>query len=331
MSILWLTYVLVRVLDEVIIHGTANKKQQVSFYIQLCMSFVLCFFIRPNSFLVYLIAAPVLTLLFFFRKKWKLLATISISVVMVLLINNLLDYKAVTHMYTAKVRYQALISDIQGTYYGGGKLSEQTQNALMKYIPKLDEPEVRDGFTPNWLVNKNYDLSELAFGEFISMYADSFIHNPLKMIRSMSYRCSVYWAIDPDPKGYPGLVNYTSIYNPFTNTYSSYVSEIGVYRQENILTRIMDSYMVPMAKSIPAIFVWRFGFWTALMIISAMTLILQKKYIWLLAYLPVFTYLVTLLLATGWADYRYGLPVFFVGMFLPLTFILQGRKAKDAE
>jgi len=203
---------------------------------------------------------------------------------------------------------------------------------------RLDEPEVRDGFIPDeagYVYNDLggwtyvYDLSGLAFEEFVSMYADSFIHNPFKMIRSMFYRCRAYWVIDP--KGYINCVNYISIYNPFTKAYTSYVHEIGVNRQENILTRIMSYYMAFMITSIPAIFVWRFGFWVALMIISIMTLILQKKYIWLLAYLPVFTYLVTLLLSMGWTDYRYGLPVFFVGLFLPTIFILQGRKAQDAE
>jgi hypothetical protein len=331
MSVMWLTYVLVRILDEIIIHNIASKKQQISFYIQLCISLVFCFFIRSNSFLVYLIAAPVLAILFLCKKNWKLLATVSISVIIVLLI-NFLGYKAlnvVTSRSTTQGKYFALIHDIQAAYYGGGKLSERTQNALMKYIPKLDEPEIRDGFRPDWVLHRNYDLSELAFGEFISIYADSFIHSPFKMIRSMFYRCRAYWVIDP--KDGINCVNYTGIYNRFTNTHLSYIHEIGVYRQENILTRIMNYYMAFMNTSIPAIFVWRFGFWVALMIISIMTLILQKKFIWLLAYLPVFTYLVTLFLAMGWTDYRYGLPVFFVGMFLPLTFILQGIKAKDAK
>jgi hypothetical protein len=287
---MWLTYVLVRILDEVIIHNTASKKQQVSFYIQLCISLILCFFIRSNSFLVYLIAAPVLAFLFISKKNWKLLATILISVILVLLI-NFVGYKALnvkTTRGTTQGKYYALTHDIQATYYGGGKLSERTQNALKKYIPKLDEPEVRDGFTPDWVLHEYYNLSELTFGEFVSMYADSFIHNPFKMIKSMLFRCRAYWVIDP--KGYINCVNYTAIYAPSTGRYTTEAPEIGVYRQENILTRIMNLYMEIMNPSIPAIFVWRFGFWTALMIISIMTLILQKKIIWLLSYLPVFIF-----------------------------------------
>jgi len=332
MSILWLTYVLVRILDEVIIHDTANKKQKISFYIQLCISLILCFFIRSNSFLVYLVAAPVLALLFFFNKNWKLLASVFVSVIMVLLI-NFGGYK-VLNVVTSKIglqhRYFALVHDIQATYYGGGKLSGQTLNALRKYIPKLDEPKVKDGFKPDSVLYQNYNLSDLSLGEFVSMYTDSFIHNPFKMIKSMFYRCRTYWVIDP--KGIISYVNYISIFNPFKNNYTSLdIHEIGIYRQENILTRIMKSYMKFMNTPVSAMFVWRFGFWTALMIISIMTLILQKKFIWLLAYIPVFTYIITLLLSLGWTDYRYGLPVFFVALFLPPIFILQGRDIKNAK
>jgi len=328
MSITWLTYVLIRVLDEVIIHDTANKNQQISFCIQLCISLILCFFVRSNSFLVYLIAAPVFAFLFFCRKKWKLLATVSMSIIMVLLIKNF-GYKALkveTSFYTDEGKYYALLHDIQATYYGGGRLTELNQKTLMKYIPHLNEPEVRDGFVPDYANYHNYYFGKFRIVDFVSMYADSFIHNPFKMIKSMLYRCRAYWVIDP--KDNINCVNRIDICdNPYTNYSTSAYDELGVVRQENILTRIMSYYLWFMATPIPAIFVWRFGFWVALMIISIMTLILQKKFIWLLAYLPVFTYLLTLLLAMGWTDYRYGLSVFFVGMFLPSMFIVQGGKA----
>jgi hypothetical protein len=94
----------------------------------------------------------------------------------------------------------------------------------------------------------------------------------------------------------------------------------------------MDAYIGGMISPFPATFVWRFGIWIALMVISIMTLILQKRYIWLLTYLPVLVYFATLVLAAGWSDYRYGLPVFFVGMFLPPFFVLSsssGEKGKS--
>jgi len=328
MSIMWLTYVLVRVLDEVIMHNTANKMQQMSFCIQLCISLILVFFMRSNSFLVYFIAAPVLALLFLCRKKWKLLTTILISVIMVLLIKNL-GYKALvvtSQRTTIEGKYYAGLHDIQAAYYRSGVLSERTRNALMKYIPKLDEPEVKDEFIPDFVIKQDYDLSELTLGEFIFMYTDCFIHNPFKMMKSILYRCNMLWAIGTKSNIYD--TNYFYIYNLSTDTLTTYVNEIGVYRQENILTRIMLSYMRLMATSIPVIFIWEFGFWAALMAVSLMTLILQKKFICLLTYLPVFTYLFSLLLTMGWPGYRYGLSVFFVGLFLPLVFILQGKKQK---
>jgi len=91
----------------------------------------------------------------------------------------------------------------------------------------------------------------------------------------------------------------------------------------------MDRYVAASMLPTPSMFVWRFGVWTALMVVSVMTLILSKRYFWLFAYVPVFVYLVTLLLASGWTDFRYGLPVMFVGMFLPVAlFMGEGRGEK---
>jgi hypothetical protein len=84
----------------------------------------------------------------------------------------------------------------------------------------------------------------------------------------------------------------------------------------------MDKYILGMNLSIPATFIWRYGIWTALMIISIATLLVQKRFTWLILYIPVFTHIATIFLTSGWTDYRYGLPVFFVGMFLPLTLSL---------
>ena len=328
MSILWLTYILVRIFDEVIIHETVSKKQQISLCLQLCISMVLLYFIRLNSFSVYLVVTPVLALLFTLKKEWKFLAIVLLSVVMVLLI-RFPGYDALQVVKNPSAeyhRYYAAIHDIQATYYGGGELSEQTLAMLRKRILKIDDPELRNHFTPDWVQyysrerGYHYDLEGLTMSEFISMYTDSIIHNPSKMIKSMLFRVRSYWVIDP--KAPINCVNRTTIYDRSTGSYSTQASGIGVFRQPNFLTSIMDKYLVFMNNSFLATFIWRFGFWTSLMVISIMTLILRKKYIWLLTYLPIFVYIATLFLTSGWTDYRYGLPVFFVGMFLPSMIVL---------
>jgi len=327
MAIMWFTYVLVRILDEVIIHDMASKRQQISFNIQLCISLVLCCFIRSNSFLVYLVMAPVLALLFLRCMKWKLLATNLITVILVLLINfvgfKTLNVKTDRPIWNAKeMKYYGLLNDIQGTYYDGGKFSQQTQKTLMKIMPKIDDPEVRKAFrTEENVLFKDYDLSELTIGKFVSMYTDSFMHNPFKMTKFILLRCKIFCLIYP--KGRIFSINFTNIIPP---NGPAITERLGLHRDENILTEKMNNYLKFMTKSIPATFVWRHGFWVALMMISIMTLILQKKFIWLLTYLPVYTYLASLFLAAPSADFRTGLPMFFVGMFLPLIFVLQERK-----
>jgi hypothetical protein len=334
MSILWLTYVLVRILDEVVIHKTASKKQRHSFYIQLCVSLVLTYFIRSNSFLVYLVVVPILAFIFIKWKQWKLLISIAVSFIIILLIQfpgyNALD---VRHGGNDHVRYFAAMHDIQATYYAGGRLSEQTLATLKKHITKLDDPSAKEMFRPDWVSYEYdvfaYDMTGLTTRAFISAYIDGFINNPFKMMRSMLYRVRAYWVIDA--KGHVSIGKFTEVYNRSTASYTTDIPELNVYKRHGFLTNIMDKYIIGTTLPVPAIFLWRFGVWTALMVISAMTLILQKRYIWILAYLPVFVYLLTLYMTSGWTDYRYGLPVLFVGMFLPFTLLLLNPENIDKE
>lgn len=334
MSMLWLTYILVRIFDEQIIHQAASKKQCISFYIQLCMSLVLVYFIRSNSFLVYLVMAPVLALTFSIWKQWKLFASVVLSVMIVLVI-QFPGYKALKvqrHEVHNQVRYYAAIHDIQATYYEGGKLSEQTLAAVRRYLPRLDDPEIKAAFIPDEgfaIFEFDEYFEGLSLSEFLSIYIDSFVNNPFKMLKSMLYRVRAYWVIDS--KGHITCVGYSSIYVRSTDTWTTQAPEIGVSRKHYFMTNLMDKYILASALPVLSIFIWRFGIWTALIIISIMMLILQKRHIFLLAYLPVFVYIVTLFLTSAWLDYRYGLPVFFIGLFLPLTIIMLQPANKDKE
>jgi len=317
MSVLWLTYVLVRIFDEVLVNHTASRVQQISFCVQLCMSLVLAYFIRSNSFLVYLVMAPVLALLFILKKNWKLLITISLSVMAVLLIRfpgyNALNVQR--DVFVDQVKYFAGMHDIQATYYDGGTFSNNTVAALRQYIPRIDTPKVRDSFHRDF-ANYNYyayDAYPLTIGEFASLYVDSFIRNPFKMARAVLFRIRAYWVIDP--KEGIGWVNYTNI--------NGLKEDIGVYRKPNFMTKTMNLYLPSMSHfPLTATFVWRYGVWVALMLVSMMVLVYKRRYVWLLMYLPVFVYLATLYMTNGWTDYRYGLSLLFVGLFLPAVSIL---------
>ena len=337
MSMLWLTYVLVRILDEVILKQSAGKWQKVSFCVQLCLSLVFVFFMRANSFPVFLVMAPVLALFFVLRKQWKLFAAIGMSAVMVLLI-QFPGHKAldVEEAYLPH-RYFAGIHDIQYVYFAGGNLSERTITALRSLLLNMDDPGF--DFMPGYAAIHFYhvDFSGLTTRLFLSMYLDAFLNNPIQLIRAILFRIRFYWAIDP--KGPISVVNFTVILSeePFIDNminenatiHLSRAPRLGVQRPNNWLTILMNEYIWFMNKSIPTTFIWRFGVWSALMVISVMLLLQQKRRIWLLTYLPVFIYFLTLVLTSGWPDHRYGLPVFFIGMFLPAALILLGQHTEE--
>ena len=333
LSMLWLTYVLVRILDEVILKPGAGKWQKISFCVQLCLSLVFVCFMRPNAFPVFLVMTPVLALFFVLRRQWKLFAAIGMSVVMALLIQfpgyNALDVRSAPLPH----RYFAGLHDIQYVFHTGGNLSDRTLAGLSNTLRNFDNPGF--DFMPGYSTVHFYDVdfSEFTTRLFLSMYLDAFFNNPIRIIRAILFRVRPYWAIDPH--GPISVVNFTVIVGDYRED-SEYIyimhsraPLIGIERSNNWLTIFMNEYIWFMNKSIPTTFIWRFGVWSALMVISVMLLLQQKRRIWLLVYLPVFIYFITLALTAGWPDHRYGLPIFFIGMFLPAALVLLGQHSEE--
>ena len=331
LAMLWLSYVLLRIMDEMIIKTVTNR-QEYSLCVQLCISLVLIFFLRANSFLVYLIIVPVLVILFIVKKQWKLLISVTISILLVLLIRypGYQTLGVYQHEQTLQHRFVAGIHDIHSTYYNDGNLSEQTLAKLKILIPNIDDPEQIEKFQPDWARYLEYDLEavgELTTGEFMSMYMDTLFSNPGKVLSSVFYRTRPYWVIDS--KGYINTISYC-IDGIVRTEETIDISEFGIQRKTNFLTKLMYNYTMGTSLPLPSIFIWRYGFWVALMIICIMNLILDKRYLLILAFMPTFIYLATFYLTNAWAEYRYGLPILLTGLFLPLaTFLLKPVKVME--
>ncbi|MCL2717318.1 MAG: hypothetical protein FWE14_00850 [Lachnospiraceae bacterium] len=333
MALLWFTYVLVRIIDEVIINKRVVKKQLYSFGTQLCISMVLVFFMRANSFPVYIVMVPILTGLFIIKKQWKLLISVIISLIIVLII-RFPGYNALgvyVHEQSVYHKYIAGIHDLHSTYYQGGQFSEQALAKLKQMIPQIDEPDAKANFQPDWTRYLEYDLDivgELTTAEFISLYTESLFRNPAKMMRSMLYRVRAYWVIDA--KGYVNTIGHPidMIARPAG---PADLPELDIYRSPNFLTNIMHKYTMGASLPLPSVFIWRYGLWTGLMAVCILILTIKRRFIWSLVFLPVFIYIGTLYLTNAWTDYRYGLPVFLIGLFLPLAFILTSRDSIETN
>jgi len=341
--VLWFTYILFRLISEVVVNATASKNQRISLYIQLCFALVLIFFVRTNTMMVYVIMVPILIVFFILKKKWEVLIPIFISIVFVLLI-RFPGHNALEVRYTGQsssVRFFAGLHDLQATYYRGGDFSERSLDLLKQAIPNIDD--LRERFIPDFVdfyhwgdgtfqarpYGHPYRLVEfMSNREFIMMYADTFVRNPWTMLRSMLHRTRAYWAIDSNTA--IRLVNWTGILNLETRTVTTYAPQLDVYRGPSLVRESLQIYMREMASRAPATFIWNFGFWTALLLITGgWVILIKRQYIWLLAYLPVLLYLVTIFLTMGWTDFRYGLPVMFCGMFLPVAVVLLDPGSKQ--
>jgi hypothetical protein len=325
-SMLWLLYALARVFDEVLYEGKAPSR---SLCVQLCISLVFVCFFRSNSFPIYLVMAPVLAILFYKKKKWGLLITVGVSAIAAFLVYVPL-YGAlgvITDSAANNVRYYALLNDVKGTYHRGGDFSGRSLEILRRTVPGIDAQEVRDEYDPALAVSAHFVLDGLELDEFAYLYFDSLMRNPIKMAAVTVQRLEAYWVIPARRTMH--LVNYTTIYDRVNNAHGS-APTIGVFRQHNILTDAMNSLLSLTSDPLSRTFIWWFGLWVALKVIFALFFILNRRYIFLLLFLPELVYLGTLFIGCVWLDYRYGLPLFVNGLFMPmLTALCMNKRRKS--
>ncbi len=63
---------------------------------------------------------------------------------------------------------------------------------------------------------------------------------------------------------------------------------------------------------------WRFGLWHIVLLCNLLFLFRKKESVIMIVYLPVFTNTFTILVGSGWSDYRYGWSIFLATPFILL-------------
>ncbi|MCL1864166.1 MAG: hypothetical protein FWF78_11465 [Defluviitaleaceae bacterium] len=319
-SILWITYVIIKILQD-------GDAQRTSLCIQLCLCLVYMYFIKSNVMVVFFVIYPVLLVMFYKNKMKKMLVSMGAVIALILFvrfpIHSLVG--AVRDYNIDAARFFAGLHDMQATYYRGGTLSESSLEMLNNAIPNIED--LRDTFHPEamaprrreWM-NREFVFREISTGEFIINYADTFVRNPWYMFSTMLHRTRHYWVVDPK----------NNITNHAPRHFNSGSAEyFGVVRGRNEHLEIIFAQLRRATEThFGMTFFWRHGFWMALLLVSAGWVFLMREYKWLIAYIPVFAFMATKFLTSAWLEYRYGLPIFFVGMFLPVVvlYIKQSRR-----
>lgn len=292
--VLWTMVILAK-----LIVNYQKKKSGWHIYIELAVALVSTCLYRQNGVITYIVIVGGIFLVL--RKNKRAQITILISLIAVAMIKGPL-YSYLDIRSTGKDGiYIGLGQDVLGVYYADGRISEQTLKMINQMV-EFNNAEYE--YNSTWS-NQSYSV-DVSIPEFISNYIDTFIKNPSKMLRAIVCREDVLWNIYEGQGAKLENVNYIGtqdgegIWNdiyPARKYVSSYLSTVSA------TTYIAEHQWI-------SIIFWRCGLFLSLgmmMIVFIMMLNRQKR--WLLLLTPLLGHIMSLVLTTGWSDFRYFWPV----------------------
>lgn len=310
LSILWLTIVLIQLQME-------EPKWYV--YIELVASLVGTYFFRQNGVVPFVLTCFVLCIVV---RKYKVWFTVFLAIILVFFIKNPVYNFLDIDREQAGVPYVGLGLDVVGVYYNNGNLSEDARKLITQMIPN---PETYDEYTPYTLKTIQFDL-DVTTKEFIKIYIDTFINNPKLVLRGFLCRNDGIWDLFQGIGGHYLGATITGAAEDADPEWLSYFSG----REKNILTDKLNSIIAYMVwKDLSGVFLGRTGIWTLILLVCMFVLACKKQYNYMVVLVPCVGQIISLALSSGWANYRYMIPMEFMSaLILGLTLLLENRADK---
>lgn len=283
-------------------------KRKWYIYLEFIIAMVGVCLYRKNGMVTFALIAAATAIVF--RKRAKILLSLVMAAALVFAIKGpVYDYFEVQDSGRHGM-YIGLGQDILGAYYAGGEVSEETL-AMITMMTAQNNAEY--SYTPTWS-NAAYDV-DVTPVRFIKCYLDTFIRNPLLMARAVIDREDALWDIFLGKDSSLGCINPhgTMDGSGEWNTYYPKRHYVSLYTGMSAATAYTAG-----SQWISAI-EWRCGLFSLLGLVAVMFVFLknaEKKYFVLLA--PMVGHIMSLLLSTGWSDFRY----FWAMNLLNMAFLL---------
>lgn len=294
-------------------------KRKWYIYLELIIALIGTYFYRKNGIITFIIVTS--TMIVILKKNIKALCTIGITFALIFIIN----YPIYSYLEVEKTgkygMYIGLSQDILGVYYAQGNVSEET----LKMINVMTGGKNAEYEYKSTWSNQEYDLA-VEPTEFIYNYLNTFIHNPILMSRAVINRMDAVWDIFKGQDAVLKCVNNSETLDGFKDWNDYYPERVfrSIYPQMAAATAYAASNQWISAIE------WRAGFFTLMGVICcvAVTIICGvkgKKYILIVA--PIVGHVLSLLLTTGWSDFRYFWPLNLMNMCVILfSIVIIGKK-----
>ncbi len=309
LSLLWVFTLLAKLSID---HEKYQKKWYI--YFELLLALVGVYFYRRNGIVPFAVTA--LMLIVILRKNIKIWCILAMAVISIKVISGpVYSYFEVIDTGYGGM-YIGLSQEILGTYYAGGEVSENTLQ-MINIMTGGDNLEYN--YIPTWAY-QTYSLN-VEPQKFIINYIDTFIKNPILMIRALINREDVIWNIYAGEGTVLGCVN-------VHGTMDDSDFDWNLYYPRRKYVSLYDSMEAATGYTANSQWIaaleWRCGIFTLLGLAAIIYMAVKrgiKKYILIIA--PILGQILSLVLSTGWSDFRYFWPLNLMNMFvLLLPFVL---------
>lgn len=276
-------------------------------YLELCMAVTGLVLYRNNGIVPFAIIAVVLVISFW--KNPKVLSALIASVILVCVVKGPVYnyFEVVTNDNDPEHlggKYIGLSQDLLGVYYNGGEVSEHTLQMLTK-LTNYNNAEYP--YSPSW-ASLLYTL-DVPVTDFVAEYIDTFVHNPILITRAIMDREDPLWGIFAGENCFVGGVNPYGTCDGLEN-WNNYYPE---RKYTSLYSRTVAALSYVEASQWISAIVWRSGLFTLVGMAAVIFLLLKRRgddvriYVGILA--PIIGQVLSLLLSTGWSDFRYFWPL----------------------
>lgn len=302
--VLWVVVILVKLVVD------CDTRKRWYIYIELVVALVSTCLYRKNGIITYIVIA--MGVFFLLRKSKRVQIAILVSVVAIVMIKGPVYSYLDIRSAESTGMYIGLGQDVLGVYYADGKVSEQTLKMVNQMV-EFNNAEYE--YNATW--SNQQQSVDVSISEFIFNYIDTFIKNPSTMMRAIICRNDVLWNIYEGENAILKNVNYieTQDGEGIWNVLYPERKYVRLYP----VTVCATNYIAESQWT--TIVFWRCGLFLLLGIIMILFLaMVNEEKSWLVVLIPVCGHIISLLLTTGWSEFRYFWPV----NLLSFAFVLCG-------
>lgn len=316
LMILWICIILSKLASDF-----EEYKKKSYIYMELTIALIGLFFFRKNGVVTFFIVVAAMAIIL--RKNIKVWITLAVSSLLIFTIKGpIYNYFEIEDPGKHGV-YIGLSQDILGVYYAGGDVSERTMQ-MINVMTGYNNAEY--SYTPTWS-RQSYDL-DVDMGEFILNYIDTFIKNPITMIRAVIAREDAIWNIYMGQDTVLGCVNRIDTQDG--------KGEWNKYYPERRLNSFFNSMYAFTSYSANNQWInsieWRSSLLTFLSLVTMFTILAVKgagKY--MIVFVPVVGHILSLILSCGWSDFRYFWPLNLMNFYILFYMLIILNKGDAAN